>query len=219
MSSTNGAAAAFPKLNLEKWIRENRKFLTPPVANRQLFTGASDVILFVSGGPNTRNDFHVNPTEELFYQLQGDIAVRLRPLDGSKPKDIVVKEGELFLLPRWVPHRPQRPPGTVGLIVEFPRPAGEQDGLQWYCPKCDALVAEVRWRLKKIDQDLKVIMEGFWGGPAAARTCGECGHVIERAGVVTLSKGKVRTAEAKRASAKAAESKPARGSRTASRSR
>src|SRR5438046_8665185 len=56
---------------------------------------SADVILFVSGGPNTRNDFHVNPTEELFYQLKGDIAVRVRPLDGSRPKDVVVREGEL----------------------------------------------------------------------------------------------------------------------------
>jgi 3-hydroxyanthranilate 3,4-dioxygenase len=192
MSTTaNGMPAAFPKLNLQKWIRENRRFLTPPVANRQLFTGAKDVILFVSGGPNTRNDFHVNPTEELFYQLKGDIAVRIRPLDGSTPHDIVVKEGELFLLPRWVPHRPQRPAGTVGLIVEFPRPAGEHDGLQWYCPRCDALVADVRWRLKKIDQDLKVIMEGFWNGPVAGRTCRQCGHVIERAGAVALKGGRV----------------------------
>src|SRR5215813_8808798 len=152
------------KLDLRRWIRENREHLKPPVSNRQLFTGASDVILFVSGGPNTRNDFHVNPTEELFYQLKGDIALRVRPLDGSPPHDVVIKEGELFLLPRWVPHRPQRPAGTVGLIVEFPRRPGQLDGLRWYCPKCDELVNEARWQLRKIDEDLKIIMEDFWGG-------------------------------------------------------
>ena len=191
-------ANSFPKLNLQKWIRENRANLRPPVSNKQLFTDSDDVIVFVSGGPNTRNDYHVNPTEELFYQLKGDIAVRVRPLDDSPPRDIVVKEGEMFLLPRWVPHRPQRPAGTVGLIVEFPRPEGQLDGLRWYCGKCDHLVHEARWRLKKIDEDLRVIMEAFWGGPAANRTCPDCGTVIERAGAIQLKSGKIRAAGARK---------------------
>lgn len=191
------------KLNLEKWIRENRKHLKPPVSNRQLFVDAEDVIVFVSGGPNTRNDFHVNPTEELFYQVKGDIAVRVRPLDGSKPRDVVIKEGELFLLPRWVPHRPQRPAGTVGLIMEFPRGVDskgrpQKDGLRWYCPKCDSLVHEAKWVLKKIDEDLKVIMEAFWGGPEKRRTCRGCGYVIQKAGAIKLEKGKVRAAGKRR---------------------
>lgn len=195
-------AAPSAILHLDRWIRKNRRHLKPPVSNRQLFSESKDMILFVSGGPNTRNDFHVNPTEELFYQLKGDIAVRVRPLDGSPPHDVVVREGELFLLPRWVPHRPQRPKGTVGLIVEFPRPKGQKDALRWYCPKCDELVHEAQWRLKKIDEDLKVIMERFWGGPAKRRTCKVCGHVIERASAFRMSpppRVASRTASAKRA--------------------
>lgn len=194
--------ATFPRLNLEKWIKENKQYLQPPVSNKQLLTDSKDAIVFVSGGPNTRNDFHVNPTEEIFYQLKGDIAVRVRPLDGSKPEDIVVREGELFLLPRWVPHRPQRPAGTVGLVIEFPRPdvmgLPGQDGLQWYCPECDKLVWEARWRLKKIDEDLKVIMHDFWDGPVSRRTCKHCGCVIERAGAIELKGGKVKSAQKKK---------------------
>jgi 3-hydroxyanthranilate 3,4-dioxygenase len=207
-------ANTFPKLNLAKWIRENRENLRPPVSNKQLFTDSDDVIVFVSGGPNTRNDYHVNPTEELFYQLKGDIAVRVRPLDDSPPRDIVVKEGEVFLLPRWVPHRPQRPAGTVGLIVEFPRPKGQLDGLRWYCAKCDHLVHEARWQLKKIDEDLRVIMEAFWGGPVGNRTCRNCGTVIERAGAIALKSGRVRAAGGtgkKRASRRTPGKKVARG--------
>ena len=212
----------FPLLNLQKWIKKNQKHLTPPVANRQLFTGEStDVILFVSGGPNTRNDYHVNPTEELFYQLKGDVAVRLRPLDGSKPYDQVIKEGELFLLPRWVPHRPQRPKGTVGLIAEFPRGVDAQgnpqmDALRWYCPKCDTLVHEAKWLLNKIDEDLKIIMNDFWDGPAERRTCTKCGHVIERAGAIEVKAGKVRAAgkaAPKRAAKAAPKRTPKRGAR------
>lgn len=171
--------------NLWKWVEENRHHLQPPVSNRQLCTESQDVIVFVSGGPNTRNDFHVNPTEELFLQLQGDIAVRVRPLDGSPPHDVVIREGELFLLPRWVPHRPQRPANTAGLVVEFPRPQGQLDQLRWYCPACDHLVHTAQWQLTKIDVDLKIIMEDFWGGPASRRTC-RCGHVIERASAFTM---------------------------------
>lgn len=190
--SSTGAGDAL--LHLDRWIRENRRHLKPPVSNRQLFTDSDDAIVFVSGGPNTRNDYHVNPTEELFYQVEGDIAVRIRPLDGSPPRDVVIREGELYLLPRWVPHRPQRPAGTIGLIIEFPRPKGEKDALRWYCPACDELVHEARWRLKKIDEDLKVIMEKFWSGPAKRRTCQSCGHVIERAGEFRLAPQGERTA-------------------------
>jgi 3-hydroxyanthranilate 3,4-dioxygenase len=191
------AGLNFPLVHLDRWIREHAKHLTPPVSNKQLFVESQDLVLFVSGGPNTRNDFHVNPTEELFYQVKGDVAVRVRPLDGTPPHDVVIKEGELFLLPRWVPHRPQRPKGTVGLIVEFPRPKGQRDGLRWYCASCDHLVHEVRWQLKKIDVDLKIIMEAFWSGPVSQRTCPKCGEVIQRAGVIELAKGRVRALQPK----------------------
>ena len=169
--------------NLMGWIEEHADEFKKPVMNKQFYKEADDVIVFVSKGPNTRNDYHVNPTEELFYQLKGDIAVRLRPLDGTPPHDVVIKEGEMFLIPRHVPHRPQRPEGTIGLIVEFPRPEkGTQDKLQWYCPDDEHLVYEAEFRLKNIDQDLHKIMDDFWNGPVENRTCKETGKVVQRAG-------------------------------------
>src|SRR5688572_26643166 len=206
-SSSPPRGLSFPILDLDKWIRANKEQLVPPVSNRQLFAASKDMILFVSGGPNTRNDYHVNPTEELFYQLKGDIAVRVRPLDGSAPHDVVVKEGELYLLPRWLPHRPQRPEGTVGLIAEFPRGVDaegkpQMDALRWYCPKCDELVHEAKWVLRKIDEDLRIIMEDFWSGAPERRTCKACGTVIERAGAIKLAKGKVKAAAKKSAKTK-----------------
>lgn len=170
--------------NLMRWIEEHRDEFKPPVMNKQFFPEASDVIVFVSLGPNTRNDYHVNPTEELFYQLEGDIAVRVRPLDGSKPRDVVIREGEMWLCPRKVPHRPQRPKGTIGLIVEFPRVVDGKtydDGLRWYCPECDTLVHEASFRLAHIDEDLHRVMDEFWEGPERGRTCQNCGYVIQRA--------------------------------------
>lgn len=176
----------FTPFNLQQWIDENRQHLQPPVSNKQLCPESQDAIVFVSGGPNTRNDYHVNPTEELFLQLKGDIAVRVRPLDGSEPHDVVIREGEVYLLQRWLPHRPQRPAGTLGLIVEFPRPEGQLDQLRWYCDSCDELVHKAEWRLKKIDEDLKVIMNEFWDGPEQRRTCKKCGTVIRRAGAYRM---------------------------------
>lgn len=173
--------------HLMRWIEEHRDEFQFPVMNRQFYKEADDVIVFVSMGPNTRNDYHVNPTEELFYQLKGDIAVRVRPLDGSDPYDVVIREGEMYLLPRDVPHRPQRPADTIGLIVEFPRPEGTVDRLRWYCNDDKHLVYEAEFRLQHIDQDLHRIMNDFWNGPEENRTCPECGTVVERAGEFNLS--------------------------------
>lgn len=167
--------------NLMKWIEDHRDEFKVPVMNRQFYCEAEDVIVFVSLGPNTRNDYHVNPTEELFYQLKGDIALRVRPLDGSEPHDVVIREGEMYLLPRHVPHRPQRPDGTIGLIVEFPRPVDTKDELRWYCPDDKHLVHSAEFRLKHIDEDLHRIMDEFWNGPVEIRTCEETGKVVERA--------------------------------------
>lgn len=184
-----GSGIARP-FNLMSWIEEHRHEFKPPVMNKQFYSDAQDVIVFVSVGPNNRNDYHVNPTEELFYQLQGDVAVRIRPLDGSPPHDVIIREGEMWLCPRWVPHRPQRPEGTIGLIVEFPRVIDgktHEDGLRWYCPKCDTLVHEASFRLAFIDEDLHKVMVNFWNGPEAGRTCPSCKTVIQRAGTFDLS--------------------------------
>ena len=66
-------------------------------------------------------------------------------------------------------------------MVEFPRAEGALDRLHWYCAECDKLVHEAPWKLERIDRDLKKIMEDFWGGPEADRTCKHCGAVVERA--------------------------------------
>jgi 3-hydroxyanthranilate 3,4-dioxygenase len=90
--------------NLKQWITENRDLLKPPVGNKNLYADAGDYIVMVVGGPNARKDYHFNQTEELFYQLQGDINVRIQ--EEGKAVDIPIKEGEMFLLPANTPHRP-----------------------------------------------------------------------------------------------------------------
>jgi 3-hydroxyanthranilate 3,4-dioxygenase len=83
--------------NLKKWIEENRSLLQPPVGNKNLYKEAGDFIVMIVGGPNARKDYHYNESEELFYQIEGDIIVRIQ--HEGKAKEITIKEGELFLLP------------------------------------------------------------------------------------------------------------------------
>ena len=120
--------------NFKRWIDEHRHLLKPPVGNKQVFTD-SEFIIMVVGGPNSRKDFHVDPGEEFFYQLEGGIT--LATMQDGKRVDVPIGEGEIFLLPPNMPHSPRRPANTVGLVIERTRRAGERDGFQWYCENCD----------------------------------------------------------------------------------
>ena len=113
--------------NLQAWIDEHRHELKPPVANRNLYHDAGDYIVMIVAGPNARKDYHFNETEELYYQIEGDINVRIQ--EDGKAVDIPIKQGELFLLPGNTPHSPMRPEGTVGLVIELKRSENENDGL------------------------------------------------------------------------------------------
>jgi 3-hydroxyanthranilate 3,4-dioxygenase len=160
--------------NFFRWIEEHRDRLKPPVGNQQIWAD-TDFIVTVVGGPNRRTDFHDDPLEEFFYQLQGDMILRI--MDDGRPRDLPIREGDIFLLPPHVPHSPQRPvPGSVGLVIERARPAGLTDGFQWYCLKCHALLHRVEIQLRDIVKDLPPLFEAFYSSEAK-RTCRECGAV------------------------------------------
>ena len=128
--------------NLQKWIDENRDQLKPPVGNRNLYVDAGDYIVMIVAGPNARKDFHYNETEELFYQLEGDIVVRIQ--EDGKAVDIPIKEGEMFLLPAKIPHSPIRSEKSIGLVIELKRQRNEKDGLMWFCDNCNNKLNEIR---------------------------------------------------------------------------
>src|ERR1700736_6784555 len=130
-----------PPINLENWIEENREKFKPPVSNRYLYDGR-DFFVMVIKGPNARNDFHLVDYEEHFYQLKGDIKIRVR--EGQPIVDHIVREGETFFIPANVPHSPQRPPNTLGVVVERRRPPGEKEHVIFYCENCGALVEDIR---------------------------------------------------------------------------
>ena len=88
--------AARTGLNFKKWIDENRHLLKPPVGNQVVYQPEQDFIVMVVGGPNARKDYHYNETEEFFYQLEGDIVVKI--VDNGEHVDIPIKEGEIYML-------------------------------------------------------------------------------------------------------------------------
>lgn len=163
--------------NLQKWIDENRDLLKPPVGNKNLYKEAGDFIVMVVGGPNQRKDYHYNESEELFYQIEGEATVRIQK-DG-KPLDIVVKEGEMFLLPGNTPHSPIRGANTVGLVIEKVRKGTNMvDGLMWFCEECNHKLHEYRFPLVNIETDFQSRFKEFYNS-IDLRTCKSCGHVME----------------------------------------
>lgn len=163
--------------NLQAWIDENRHLLKPPVGNKQIYLDNADFIVMIVGGPNGRKDYHWEDGEELFYQLEGDIQVKIINEDGQ-PETIDIREGEMFLLPARVPHSPQRPAGTVGLVLERPRNPGEIDKLMWFCENCGNKLHEAGFPLKDIGTQIKEAIGNFMAD-ASLRTCGKCGTVME----------------------------------------
>ena len=159
--------------NFKNWIEENRHLLKPPVGNKCMVDG--DLIVMVVGGPNSRKDYHYEDGAEFFYQIEGDITVRV--IENGKPKDVHIKEGEMFYLPPNVPHSPQRPGNTIGLVIERKRDEKELDGFQWYCENCGEKLYEEFVKLTNIVTQLPPIFEKYWGDESK-RTCKKCGTVM-----------------------------------------
>jgi 3-hydroxyanthranilate 3,4-dioxygenase len=171
-------ATVQPPINLNNWIEENRGKFKPPVSNRYLYDGR-DFFVMVIAGPNARNDFHLVDSEEYFYQLKGDIKVRVR--EGERIVDHVVREGETFFIPANVPHSPQRPPNTLGVVVERRRTPGDKEHVIFYCENCGALVEDIHFDCADIVEHFSQAMLDFWNDDAR-RTCKKCGKKVETPG-------------------------------------
>ena len=163
-------------INFKKWIQSNRELLKPPVCNKVVWED-SDFIIMVVGGPNSRKDYHVDVEEEFFYQIEGDMLLKV--IEDGKQKDIAIKEGEIFLLPANIPHSPQRFANSVGLVVEKTRKPEDLDGFQWYCEKCNTLLYEEYTQVSNIVTQLPIIFDKFWKSNKN-RTCKKCKHVLEK---------------------------------------
>jgi 3-hydroxyanthranilate 3,4-dioxygenase len=161
-----------PAFNLQAWVDEHRHLLKPPVGNKCIVDG--DFIVMIVGGPNARTDFHFEEGPEFFYQLEGEMVLRIQE-DGAV-RDIPVKAGEMFYLPPRVPHSPQRSAGGVGLVIERKRLPHELDGLMWFCDQCNHKLYEEFFALQDIENQFGAVFERFYRS-AERRTCGRCGHL------------------------------------------
>ncbi|KZT02767.1 3-hydroxyanthranilic acid dioxygenase [Laetiporus sulphureus 93-53] len=177
-----------PPLNFPKWLAENGGLLKPPVNNYCVYAG-KDFIVMVVGGPNERNDYHVNETEEWFYQYKGGMLLRV--VDGDEFRDIRIEEGEMFLLPGRpttiyassnTPHNPVRFANTIGLVVERVRPGPSIDRLRWYCKQpvhsTPTIIREESLHVTDLGTQLKPIIQN-WINNEAVRKCPGCGAVAE----------------------------------------
>ena len=73
----------FVPINLMQFIEENRDQLKPPVNNKVIWKDA-ELMVMLLGGPNKRRDFHVDPSEEVFYQIQGSCYVEVINAEGKR---------------------------------------------------------------------------------------------------------------------------------------
>ena len=159
-------------LNLQAWIEEHRHLLKPPVGNKCIYDG--DFIVMVVGGPNQRTDYHWDEGPEWFYQLEGEMVLRIQ--EEGTVRDIPIKAGEIFLLPPRTPHSPQRMPESIGLVIERKRLPHELDGLMWFCEQCNHKLYEEFFPLQNIETDFPAVFDRFYSS-REHRTCRNCGHV------------------------------------------
>ncbi len=163
--------------NLQKWVEDNKELLKPPVGNKNLYVDSGDYIVMIVGGPNARKDYHYNETEELFYQLEGEITVYIQE-DGIK-KAMKLGPGDMYLHPAKVPHSPARTEGSIGLVIERKRAGkGFNDGLLWFCDNCNHKLHEVYFVLHDIEKDFLPHFSTFYNSEVK-RTCKKCATVME----------------------------------------
>ncbi|RPA86411.1 3-hydroxyanthranilic acid dioxygenase [Ascobolus immersus RN42] len=181
---------SFLPFNIQSFLETNAHLLAPPINNTLLYQAGGMTVMLV-GGPNARNDFHINVTPEFFYQVKGGMVLRvMEPLSEpdekgrmERRKDIRIGEGELFFLPGNTPHNPIRFADTVGIVIELARPEGSVDRLRWYCEReeCGEVVFEDSFVCTDLGTQIKAAVQAY-AGDEEKRRCSKCGGVNGVAG-------------------------------------
>lgn len=139
--------------------------LKPPVANRVWFQGEQFFAMIV-GGPNSRDDFHFQPGQELFYMIKGDMNLDVME-DGIGRRRIPIGHEQMFLLPKDLHHSPQRNADTIGLVFERIRKPADTDYLKWYNPGTEEVLYQEDFHCADINNALKPIISRFFASPQA----------------------------------------------------
>jgi 3-hydroxyanthranilate 3,4-dioxygenase len=171
-----------PVYNIKKWIDENKDMLKPPVGNKLVYED-TEIIVMMVGGPNARKDYHHHQRgPEFFIQIEGDIVLKV--MEESGPKNILIREGDMYLMPGNTIHSPQRPPNTIGLVIELKAKDSQIDNMYWYCENCNSMLHKETFNLQNIVTELPPIMSKFFSS-SELRTCKKCGTMMEKPSPLT----------------------------------
>ena len=162
--------------NLKRWVKENKDYFNPPFRTNRLIVSHKDFLVMILRGPNTRLDFHIEPGDEFFYQVEGDMELHLKP-PGERRQVVTIKEGEIFVCPGGLPHSPRRFENTWGLVIERKRRPGEKEEFAWFCEKCDELVLSRAMDPNDIPAQVTAVYREF-NDDDQVRTCRACAYVF-----------------------------------------
>jgi len=160
--------------NLKRWINDHRNLLKPPIGAEMIWKDSQFIVMII-GGPNARRDFHIDPSDEFFYQLEGDMVLEYIGGEGKRRRE-TIREGDVLLLAANTPHSPQRPANTVGLVVERVRRPDEPESYAWYCERCDGKLYELSRSEGNLLADLRNVSVQF-NASDSLRTCKACGYM------------------------------------------
>jgi len=178
--------------HLKRWIEDNQSDFNPPFRTNRLLIHHKDFLVMILRGPNMRLDFHVDPGDEFFYQIEGEMELHLKP-EGADRQVVKIKEGEIFVCPGGVPHSPRRFDNTWGLVIERKRKADEKEAFAWFCEQCDRPVLSRVVNQGDIPAQVSALY-GEFNADETLRTCRGCGYVFpetpmaERLGFLNLNK-------------------------------
>jgi 3-hydroxyanthranilate 3,4-dioxygenase len=162
--------------HLKKWVQDNQEYFNPPFRTNKLLVHHKDFLVMILRGPNTRLDFHIEPGDEFFYQVEGDMELHLKP-DGERRQVIRIREGEIFVCPGGLAHSPRRFENTWGLVIERKRRAEEKEEFTWFCEKCDERVLHRTMDPANIPAQVSQVYLEF-NDNEPLRTCRACGYVF-----------------------------------------
>lgn len=162
--------------HLKQWVEENQSYFNPPFRTNKLLVQQKDFLVMIIRGPNTRLDFHIEPGDEFFYQVEGEMELVLKP-DGERRQNVRIKEGEIFVCPGGLPHSPRRFENTWGLVIERKRRQEEKEEFAWFCELCDELVLSRVVNQGNIPSQVTAVYTEF-NASESMRTCKSCSFVF-----------------------------------------
>jgi len=162
--------------HLKKWVEENQSYFNPPFRTNKLLVQQKDFLVMILRGPNTRLDFHIEPGDEFFFQVEGEMELVLKP-EGERRQSLRIKEGEIIVCPGGLPHSPRRFENTWGLVIERKRRQEEKEEFAWFCEQCDEPVLSRIVNQGNIPSQVSAVYSEF-NADSKMRTCKACGYVF-----------------------------------------